>query len=84
MAATLDVTLTGGWDDRATAGEVLITCLDEGVLYRITNDATPPTAERGHVLRAGENVALTLTGTERLWLKGDSSTTVSITADAPV
>lgn len=84
MATSIDVTLTGGWDDRATAGEVLITCLQEGVLYRITNDAVAPTSEVGHVVTASRDVALTLTGTERLWLKGDSSTIVTITADAPV
>lgn len=91
MATTVRKAITSAWQAVATAGDVTLTA-DEApngypVLWAITDDTagpTPvtPTITGGHVAKPGENVSMTLTGSERLWLSGAGA--AFVTAVAPV
>lgn len=85
MAVTSELTLTGAWQAVATAGDAVITP-SEYAIYALTGSTTAPAFDGGH--RVGkEGMAMTLTGSERLWVKGPTTPgqdKLYVTADAPV
>ena len=89
MAVTAKINLTGAWQALATAGEVSI-CPTHECVWAITGSATQPTVngspmDGGHMVSYYNPVAMTLTGTERLWVKAVGALgAVYVTADAPV
>lgn len=70
MAVTNEISLTSTWQAVATAGEVLAEPGKSGLFWAITGDASAPSFASGHSVKDGEKLTATLTGTERLWLKG--------------
>lgn len=86
MATTTNLIMNNTWQAIATAGEVTMTAYakgNSGAMFSITDTATAPVATSlGHQMKDNTDVSLTLTGTERLWIKGRG--TIVITASAPV
>lgn len=71
------------WTAVATAGDVTITSVGGyGCHYAITETTTAPTFDYGHRARPDVDVSMTLTGAERLWVKGPDP--VFVTAANPV
>lgn len=83
MAVTSEVALTGAWQAIATAGEVIFTA-DRPLVWAITGSASAPSFSSGHINPAYVDEAMTLTGSERLWVKSSTASgIVNVTADAP-
>lgn len=70
MAATVEITLTGGWQNVATAGACFFSPRGAGVVWAVTMDTNEPTFAEGHPVPPATGISPTLTGSERLWVKG--------------
>lgn len=84
MAATAEVTLTGGWQVVATAGECLVVPTGRDVTWAVTASATAPTFTSGNPCSYGAPASVTLAGTERMQVRGPAGGKILVTADAPV
>lgn len=82
MAVTTQKTLTSSWQAIATAGEVRFRPAGEHCFWALTESTTAPTLAEGDLALSRSPVSMTLSGAERLWVKGAG--VVYVTADSPV
>lgn len=87
MAATAEITVSpDAWTAIATAGDVTATAdrlpYNYALRWAITESTSAPTLSSGHTMEGGDNLSMTLSGSERLWIRGVG--VVFVTASAPV